>query len=83
MAQVTGVDHVGVTVSDVDRSLGFWRDLLGLEVTGRGVMEWEHLDRLVALRGTTDRVVRAGVAGWREGRTLSIPPPGRRCGSPG
>jgi glyoxylase I family protein len=52
MAQVTGVDHVGVTVSDVDRSLGFWRDLLGLEVTGRGIVEWEHLDRLVALDHT-------------------------------
>jgi len=52
MARITGVDHVGVTVSDVDRSLGFWRDLLGLEVTGRGIVEWEHLDRLVALPGT-------------------------------
>ncbi len=52
MARITGVDHVGVTVSDVDRSLGFWRDLLGLAVTGRGVVEWEHLDRLVALPGT-------------------------------
>ena len=52
MAQVAGVDHVGVTVSDVDRSLGFWRDLLGLSVTGRGIVEWEHLDRLVALPET-------------------------------
>jgi len=52
MARITGVDHVGVTVSDVDRSLGFWRDLLGLAVTGRGVVEWDHLDRLVALPDT-------------------------------
>ena len=52
MARITGVDHVGVTVSDVDRSLGFWRDLLGLSVTGRGIVEWEHLDRLVALPDT-------------------------------
>jgi glyoxylase I family protein len=52
MARITGVDHVGVTVTDVDRSLGFWRDLLGLVVTGRGVVEWEHLDRLVALPDT-------------------------------
>ena len=52
MARVTGVDHVGVTVTDVDRSLAFWRDLLGLEVMGRGTVEWEHLDRLVALPDT-------------------------------
>ena len=52
MSRVTGIDHLGVTVSDVDRSLGFWRDLLGLEVTGRGIVEWEHLDRLVGLEAT-------------------------------
>jgi catechol 2,3-dioxygenase-like lactoylglutathione lyase family enzyme len=49
---VTGIDHVGITVADVERSLGFWRDLLGMEVAGRGIVEWEHLDRLVALPGT-------------------------------
>jgi catechol 2,3-dioxygenase-like lactoylglutathione lyase family enzyme len=52
MAAVVGTDHFGVTISDVDRSLGFWRDLLGLEEVGRGVVEWEHLDRLVALEDT-------------------------------
>ena len=49
---VIGTDHFGVTISDVERSLRFWRDQLGLEEVGRGVVEWEHLDRLVALDGT-------------------------------
>jgi catechol 2,3-dioxygenase-like lactoylglutathione lyase family enzyme len=52
MAAVVGTDHFGVTISDVDRSLTFWRDQLGLEEVGRGVVEWEHLDRLVALEDT-------------------------------
>jgi catechol 2,3-dioxygenase-like lactoylglutathione lyase family enzyme len=52
MATITGVDHFGVTVSDVERALAFWRDLLGLAEVGRGVIEWEHLDRLVALPDT-------------------------------
>jgi catechol 2,3-dioxygenase-like lactoylglutathione lyase family enzyme len=52
MAAVTGMDHFGATVSDIERALAFWRDLLGLEEVGRGVVEWEHLDRLVALAGT-------------------------------
>ena len=26
------IHHVGLTVSDLDRSLGFWRDALGMEV---------------------------------------------------
>ena len=52
MAVVTGVDHFGATVTDIERSLAFWRDLLGLEEVGRGVIEWEHIDRLVALPDT-------------------------------
>ena len=32
---ITGIDHFGATVTDVDRSLAFWRDLLGLEETER------------------------------------------------
>lgn len=52
MAIVTGVDHFGATVSDMERSLAFWKGLLGLEEVGRGVIEWEHIDRLVALDDT-------------------------------
>jgi catechol 2,3-dioxygenase-like lactoylglutathione lyase family enzyme len=52
MAPVVGTDHFGVTISDVDRSLRFWCGLLGLQEVGRGVVEWEHLDRLVALEET-------------------------------
>ena len=32
MIQVRGLDHVVFTVSDVDRTLAWWRDLLGAEV---------------------------------------------------
>jgi catechol 2,3-dioxygenase-like lactoylglutathione lyase family enzyme len=52
VAAITGIDHFGVTVMDIERSLAFWRDQLGLSVTGRGVIEWEHIDRLVALDDT-------------------------------
>jgi catechol 2,3-dioxygenase-like lactoylglutathione lyase family enzyme len=44
--------HAGLTVSDMDASLVFWRDVLGFEETGRGLVEWEHLDRLIAIEGT-------------------------------
>jgi catechol 2,3-dioxygenase-like lactoylglutathione lyase family enzyme len=33
---VRGLDHVSVTVADLDRSLGFYRDLLGLRVRETG-----------------------------------------------
>ena len=45
MPTVSGIDHFGVTVADVERSLAF-------QVAGRGIVEWEHLDRLVALHDT-------------------------------
>jgi catechol 2,3-dioxygenase-like lactoylglutathione lyase family enzyme len=32
-----GIDHVGVSSSDLDRSLRFYRDLLGMTVLDRGV----------------------------------------------
>ena len=47
---VSRIDHVGVTVSDVDRALGFYRDLLGLRlvadstVSGHGVAQLLGLD---------------------------------------
>ena len=37
--KVLGLDHVSVTVADLERSLGFYRDLLGIPVFGTGVEE--------------------------------------------
>lgn len=45
-------NHVGLTVRDLDTSLAFWSGQLGLRVLGRGLVEWEHLDRIVGLDGT-------------------------------
>jgi len=50
--EVTGFNHFGVSVSDMDRALCFWRDQLGLELLGHGVVEYEHLDLIVGLTGT-------------------------------
>ena len=52
-AQVTAVDSVGVTVADMERSLAFYRDVLGfqpvsdLEVSGD---EWERFQGMFGLR---------------------------------
>jgi catechol 2,3-dioxygenase-like lactoylglutathione lyase family enzyme len=52
MARVIGFNHFSVTVSDMDESLRFWRDALGLEESGRGTVEYEHLDRIVGHKDT-------------------------------
>ncbi|MCY3950997.1 MAG: VOC family protein [bacterium] len=52
MSQVVAFNHFNVTVSDMDRSLVFWRDLLGLDLLGRGIVEYRHLDEIVGLENT-------------------------------
>ena len=37
--------HVGLTVSDIDRSIAFYRDILGLEFQGEIFMEGDILGR--------------------------------------
>ena len=43
----TTLDHVGFTVSDLDRSLAFYRDLLEMEVLWERVYEEEYVRTLV------------------------------------
>jgi catechol 2,3-dioxygenase-like lactoylglutathione lyase family enzyme len=55
-----GLDHTAIVVADTDRSLGFYRDTLGLRVAGEGEnygVEQEHLNNVfgVRLRITTLR----------------------------
>ena len=38
--------HVGLTVSDLDRSIAFYRDILGLEFQGEILMEGEETDKM-------------------------------------
>ena len=39
---VERIYHVGLTVSDLDRSIAFYRDILGLEVQGEIFMAGEE-----------------------------------------
>jgi len=52
MPKIVGFNHFSATVADMDRALKFWRELLGLELLGQGVAEYEYLDRIVGLKGT-------------------------------
>jgi catechol 2,3-dioxygenase-like lactoylglutathione lyase family enzyme len=52
MAKIVGFNHFSATIADMGRALAFWHDLLGLELLGRGVVSYDHLDRIVGLTGT-------------------------------
>ena len=38
--------HVGLTVSDLERSIAFYRDVIGLEFQGEIFMEGEETDKM-------------------------------------
>jgi len=55
---VSRVNHVGISVADMDRSLTFYRDLLGLEqVLDLDVGNEPDLDAVVEMTGVEGRVV--------------------------
>jgi catechol 2,3-dioxygenase-like lactoylglutathione lyase family enzyme len=63
MIRVLAFNHFSATVADMDRALAFWQDSLGLELIGRGVVEYEHLDRIVGLPGTKIEWAELKIAG--------------------
>jgi catechol 2,3-dioxygenase-like lactoylglutathione lyase family enzyme len=46
-----GLDHVSVTVNDIDRSLVFYHELLGLPILGRGEEKGTDVARVTGLGG--------------------------------
>jgi catechol 2,3-dioxygenase-like lactoylglutathione lyase family enzyme len=46
------LNHGSVTVADLDRSIGFWRDVIGLELLGSGEVAFPHLDEIIGLGPT-------------------------------
>ena len=46
------VSHIGICVTDLERSLAFYRDLLGFEECSRAPFAGEPVDRLLSLEDT-------------------------------
>lgn len=55
MAYIRRVDHVGITVADLDRAIDFFVDL-GLEVEGRAFLEGEFLDTVCGIPGARSEI---------------------------
>ena len=49
--QILAVDHTGFTVSDIERSLAFWRDVLGLELSHRAHHAGELASKVTGVQG--------------------------------
>ena len=54
---LTGISHTSFTVSDMDRSLAFYRDVLGLEVLVEIERQGEYIEQVVGFPGASLRIV--------------------------
>ena len=50
--EIRMLTHIGICVSDLDRSLAFYREVLGCKEVGRLVASGPLTDRILALEGT-------------------------------
>ena len=48
---VTVVDHTGITVSDIDRSITFWIEVMGFELVRRGHLSGEFAAQVTGVPG--------------------------------
>jgi glyoxylase I family protein len=49
--RVLAADHTGITVSDIERSLLFWRDVLGFELSHRAHQRGELAEQITGVPG--------------------------------
>ena len=53
---IKGINHIGISVSDLDRSIDFYRNLLGMEVVVRRPFDGPQYEEVLALPGTRGMV---------------------------
>ncbi len=49
---ITGMSHVGISVVDLERSIAFYRDLLGMSLIQQVPMSGPNYDAIMGLKGT-------------------------------
>lgn len=54
---ITGIHHFAITVSEMERSLAFYRDLFGLTVLSDREVEGDYVERITAVPGAHLRLV--------------------------
>lgn len=49
--QILAADHTGITVSNLERSLAFWRDVLGFEISHRAQQSGQLASEITGVSG--------------------------------
>jgi catechol 2,3-dioxygenase-like lactoylglutathione lyase family enzyme len=62
---IEGLNHVGISVVDLERSVAFYRDLLGMEVLLRKPFEGRVHENIIGLPGTRGKVAILRLGSWQ------------------
>lgn len=79
---IVGIHHFALTVSDMERSLAFYRDLFGLEVLSDREVERDYVERITAVPGAHLRIVHLGGYGKQVELLQYLAPKGEPCARP-
>jgi catechol 2,3-dioxygenase-like lactoylglutathione lyase family enzyme len=78
MTRIAGAHHTSFTVADLDRSLTFFRDLLGLDVVYTREVRDDYFGRIVGLPGCAVRAALLRLPGGHHVELFQyLEPPGR------
>jgi catechol 2,3-dioxygenase-like lactoylglutathione lyase family enzyme len=56
MTHVRGIYHVGLTITDIERSIAFYRDVLGMDLAWRQESDTPYIARLTGVPGARLRI---------------------------
>jgi catechol 2,3-dioxygenase-like lactoylglutathione lyase family enzyme len=63
---IKSINHIGISVQDMDRSLAFYRDILGMEVLNAAEYDDQPVvDTILGLKNARVKVVMVGMGGVR------------------
>jgi glyoxylase I family protein len=76
--RIRAVDHTGITVSNLERSLAFWRDVLGFELSHRPHQTGELANEITGVPGAEISIAVLKGYGHKIELLQYLAPPGRR-----
>jgi glyoxylase I family protein len=62
---ILGTDHTGISVTDIDRSIAFYRDILGFQVTEKVRCQGELFEMITGVPGAVIDIAYVEVPGHR------------------
>jgi catechol 2,3-dioxygenase-like lactoylglutathione lyase family enzyme len=76
--RIVGADHTGITVSNLERSLAFWRDVLGFELSHTAHQKGELAQEITGVEGAEIKLAVLKAPGGHKIELLEYPAPADR-----